>query len=153
STVVSMSEDQTIRVWDLGSGQERMMLTGQTSTFFGGARRCAVSADASVVITLSSSVVDTVRAWNLRAVFENSTSVRPEGYVFSCAISADGSTMVTAPSDSTLRVWDVRQGAEVLTLVGHDQAVRGCAVSGDGRLTVSASADRALKIWDARSGA
>ena len=74
------------------------------------------------------------------------------GGITGCAVSADGTIIVSAANDGTLKVWDGRSGAERFTLNGHASKVRGCAVSADGTTIVSASEDRTLKVWDGRSG-
>ena len=73
--------------------------------------------------------------------------------VYGCAISPDGSFIVSASWDKTLRVWDAKTGAERLTLSGHTDMVAGCAISPDGSFIVSASRDNTLKVWDAKTGA
>ena len=73
-------------------------------------------------------------------------------WVNSCAVSADGLTIVSASNDRTLKVWDGLSGAERFTLSGHVYKVNGCAVSADGLTIVSASDDTTLKVWDRRSG-
>ncbi len=75
------------------------------------------------------------------------------GRVNGCAVSADGSFIVSASDDQTLKVWDAASGAERLTLTGHTDRVTGCAISPDGSFIVSASHNRTLKVWDAASGA
>ena len=72
--------------------------------------------------------------------------------VFGCAVSPDGTFIVSASLDNTLKVWDARTGQVRLTLQGHTSGVAGCAVSADGAWIVSASWDTTLKVWDARSG-
>jgi WD40 repeat protein len=74
-------------------------------------------------------------------------------WVNGCAISPDGSFIVSASVDKTLKIWDAKTGAERLTLSGHKDAVYGCAISPDGSFIVSASWDKTLKIWDAKTGA
>ena len=69
-----------------------------------------------------------------------------------CAVSPDGTWIVSASADSTLKVWDARSGEARLTLQGHTDGVYGCAVSADGAFIVSASSDNTLKVWDARTG-
>src|SRR6266700_967369 len=73
-------------------------------------------------------------------------------YVWGCAFSPSGSTIVSASSDETLKVWDARTGEEQRTLRGHTASVRGCAFSPGGDAIVSASDDGTLKVWDARTG-
>jgi WD40 repeat protein len=73
--------------------------------------------------------------------------------VFGCAISPDGSFIVSSSHDQTLKVWDTATNAERLTLTGHTSRVNGCAISPDGNSIVSASNDQTLKVWDATTGA
>ena len=75
------------------------------------------------------------------------------GWVRGCAVSADGTTIISAHDDKTLKVWDGRTGAERFTLIGHADVVRDCAVSADGVTIISASDDGTLKVWDGRRGA
>jgi WD40 repeat protein len=72
--------------------------------------------------------------------------------VTGCAISQDGTTIVSVSADQTLKVWDGWSGAERFTLSGHALAVSGCAMSADGKTIVSASADRTLRVWDGHTG-
>ena len=46
-----------------------------------------------------------------------------------CAVSPDGSYIVSASSDRTLKVWDALTGTERLTFSGHTDSVNGCAVT------------------------
>ena len=69
-----------------------------------------------------------------------------------CAVSPDGTWIVSASYDNTLKIWDAATGAERATLTGHTGSVNGCAVSPDGTWIVSASDDNTLKIWDAATG-
>ena len=80
------------------------------------------------------------------------TIVGHTGEVSDCAISADGTVVVSAAHDDTLKVWDAQTGAERLTLSGHT-GVRRCAMSADGTVIVSASQDGTLRVWDGLTGA
>ena len=74
------------------------------------------------------------------------------GWVNGCAVSPDGTWIVSTSSDQTLRVWDAATGECLRTLTGHVSWVNGCAVSPDGTWIVSASGDRNLRVWDTASG-
>jgi hypothetical protein len=70
-----------------------------------------------------------------------------------CAVSPDGTWIVSGNHDHTLRIWDVATGAERATLTGHTGWVEACAVSPDRSWIVSASFDNTLKLWDVATGA
>jgi WD40 repeat protein len=72
--------------------------------------------------------------------------------VYGCAVSLDGTLVVSASRDKSLKVWNAASGAERLILQGHAAAVIGCAVSPGGTFIVSASDDTTLKVWDAHTG-
>lgn len=74
------------------------------------------------------------------------------GIIEGCAMSADGSIIVSASSDNMLKVWDAHTGVERMTLSGHTSAVNECDISADGSIIVSASEDGTLKIWDTKTG-
>jgi WD40 repeat protein len=77
--------------------------------------------------------------------------------VTSCAVSPDGSFIVSASYDGALKVWDTATGAEQLSLKGQTNPLSngslvGCAVSPDSRFVVSTCEDGSLKMWDAAKG-
>jgi hypothetical protein len=79
------------------------------------------------------------------------TLVGHTGFVHDCAVSPDGSFIVSA-GGHTLKVWDAATGRERATLAGHTEPVYACAISPDGSFIVSASRDNTLKVWDAAKG-
>ncbi len=72
--------------------------------------------------------------------------------VKSCAVSADGTRIVSASCDNTLKTWDAATGTEVLTLSGHTDWVTGCAMSPDGGYICSSSTDGTIRLWDTTTG-
>ena len=61
------------------------------------------------------------------------------GTVSGCAVSPDGTWIVSASGTDTLKIWDAATGAERATLTGHTSRCEACAVSPDGTWIVSAS--------------
>ena len=55
-----------------------------------------------------------------------------------CAVSPDGTWIVSAGMNETLKVWDAATGRELRTLTGHTKNMSGFAVSPDGAWIVSA---------------
>ena len=67
------------------------------------------------------------------------TLVGHTSMVEACAISPDGSFIVSASEDKALKIWDAAGGKERTTLRGHTSYVNACAISPDGSFIVSAS--------------
>src|SRR5262249_53728368 len=65
-----------------------------------------------------------------------------------CAISPDGSWLVSASDDNTLKIWDAASGDCLHAWTDHTNRVRACAISPDGSWLVFASDDNTLRIWD-----
>ena len=79
-------------------------------------------------------------------------------YVYCCAFSPDGKSVLSGSRDETLKIWSVSDGSERYTLSGHSARVNACAFSPDGKVVLSAagyimSNDNTLKLWDASTGA
>ncbi len=145
--IVSSSWDQTLKVWDARTGEERRTLRGHTDVVEG----CAISPAGDFIV--SASYDGTLKVWDVRTGEERRTLSGHTNAVHGCAISPAGDTIVSASGDQTLKVWDARTGEEQRTLSGHTSFVIWCAISPAGDFIVSASWDQTLKVWDARTGA
>jgi len=143
-TVVSGSDDCTVRVWDLATGQAR------TLEGHGGlVNAVALTADGRTAV--SGSDDHTVRVWDLATGEVVRTLEGHGGLVNAVGLPADGRTAVSGSSDNRLRVWDLATG-QARTLEGHRNVVRAVAVTPDGRTAVSASDDFSVRVWDLATG-
>jgi WD40 repeat protein/nucleoside phosphorylase len=144
--VVSASEDGTLKVWDLETGEELATLEGHGAMVIG----CAVTPDGRRVV--SASWDNTLKVWDLETGRELATLKGHGDSVNGCAVTPDGRRAVSASRDNTLKVWDLETGYELATLKGHGASVNACEVTLDGRRVVSASGDKTLKVWDLETG-
>ncbi|CAJ0863448.1 16545_t:CDS:10 [Entrophospora sp. SA101] len=62
-----------------------------------------------------------------------------------------GQYIVTGSRDKTIKLWD-STGQCLRTFVGHDNWVRGLVFHPSGKFLLSASDDKTLKIWDVKTG-
>jgi WD40 repeat protein len=146
--VVSGSADQTLRVWDLESGQCLATFEGHT----GGVQAVAVTPDGKMIV--SSSVDMTLKVWDLESGQCIFNLIGHSGYGGGLAITPDGKKVVSGSGDKTLKVWDLESGQCLSTLKGHTQSISlwGVAVTPDGRNIISGSNDDTIKVWDLSSG-
>jgi WD40 repeat protein/tRNA A-37 threonylcarbamoyl transferase component Bud32 len=145
-TLVSASSDKTIKVWDVGSGQERATLKGHTDTVWS----VALSDDGKTLV--SASWDDMVKVWDMGKGRESATLKGHMGAVTPVALSGDGKTLAWGSEDNTVKVWDVGTGQERATLKGHTNSVYSVALSRDGKTLGSGSWDGTVKVWDVATG-
>ncbi|EJD37496.1 WD40 repeat-like protein [Auricularia subglabra TFB-10046 SS5] len=149
SRVVSGSYDDTIRVWDVRSGE--MTLDGPLSSH-DGAVNCVARLSAGSLVA-SASNDSTIRLW----AFDSNGAVhagkvlRSERMVgvHAVAFSPDGSYLVSGSTDGALRVWNIITGERMGEPVrGHTDQVLSVAFSPDGGRVVSGSVDRTVRLWE-----
>jgi WD40 repeat protein len=141
--VISVSNDRTLRVWDLETGQTLKTLEGHISGLSG----IAVLDDHRAV---SASQDKTLLVWDLRAGHILRTLQGHTARV-RAVVAMDGRRAISAAADQTLRVWDLITGGTLKTLEGHTAGVTSVVVV-DSRRAVSASDDGTLRVWDLETG-
>ena len=144
--IVSGSWDNTLRVWDLGTGRYLNTLQGHT----GWVESVAVSLDGKHIV--SGGRDHTLRVWDLGTGRYLNTLQGHTGWVESVAVSPDGRHIVSGSKDTTLRVWELGSGRCLNTLRGHTDGVGSVAVSPDGRHIVSGSRNNTLRVWEFGTG-
>ena len=127
---VSGSDDKTLRIWDLETGQTLTTLQGHTD----GVDAVAITPDGRRAV--SGSRDKTLRVWHLETGQTLTTLRGHTDWVNAVAITPDGSRAVSGSDDNTLRVWDSTDGKEHVTLT-VDANVTACVVAHDNRIIVA----------------
>ncbi len=142
--IVSGSDDQTVRVWELATGQEvRRFRAGLLSAV----KTLAVTPDGKYVVS-GMDINGTVRLWELAT---GKVVRRFRGHrvgVNSVAVTPHGRYVVSGGWDGTVRLWELATGQEVRRFTGHEDWVRSVAVTPDGKYVVSGSRDGTVRVWD-----
>ena len=164
--LVSGSDDNTITIWDLSTGQELRTLTGHSDSV----NSVVISPDGQTVVSGSSD--KTIKIWQLSTGQELRT-LEGDGLINSLAISPDGQILVSSShtvvrSDyfdwksytvvrgndyntiNKIKIWQLSTGQELRTLKG-DCLINSLAISPDGQTLVSGG-DDTITIWDLSTG-
>jgi WD40 repeat protein len=144
--LASASHDQTVRLWDAATGQDRRY----TLRHAGEVRTVAFSPDGKVLASAGGDRV--VRLWKVSTAEHLGQLEGHADWIESVAFAPDGKLLASASSDGTVRVWDVASGKSLQRLTGHDGGVRCVAFAADGKTLVSGSTDRTLRVWDVVTG-
>jgi WD40 repeat protein/serine/threonine protein kinase len=140
------SPNQTLRVWDLKSGQLVHTLTGHRDWIN------AVTLRPDGHRAISASFDHTLRVWNLKNGRLERTLQGHTGWVNTVRVTPDGRRAISGSADHTLRLWDLRNGQPVRTLEGHTNSVTAVVLMPDGRRAISGSPDHTLRVWNLESG-
>ena len=159
SILASGSEDNTVRLWDVATGQERNTLTGQR---LGNVTSVAFSPDGRTIA--SGGKYRTVRLWDVVTGQEKQTLTVDEQFIRAgglipvtpVSFSPGGRTLASGGFDSRVRLWDVSAGELKHTLssplIGYTYGVLSVAFSPGGSILASGSADKRVRLWDVATG-
>jgi len=145
-SVLSASQDWTLKLWDRLSGQCLRSFKGHS----GWVSACAFAPDGRSV--LSASHDRTLKMWDRDSGQCLHSFKGHRSWVTACAFAPDGRSVLSASQDRTLKLWDRLSGLRLRSFKGHRSRVTACAFAPDGRKVLSASWDLTLKLWDSKSG-
>jgi len=143
---VSGSEDRTLKVWNVQTGECCQTLKGHDNEV----TSVAISADGQLAV--SGSKDKTLKVWSLRTVECRHTPEIHRSGVNSVAITPDGQIAVSVSDGDFLHVWDVQRGEcrhRLKSLDSH--GATSVAVSSDGQRVVSNSGSD-FKVFDLQTG-
>ncbi len=151
--LASGSSDQTVRFWDVPTGQATSTVASKIKEV----QALAFSRDGHWLAV--ENALDTVSLWDTTTGREirRFSSNKPLGvlgssWVYSIAFSPDGRLLASGVDDKTVRLWDVETGRPVRDLTAARRSVIYIAFSPNGRWLASGGDDKTIKIWEVATG-
>lgn len=131
------SYDNTIKIWDMESGEEVQTLKGHTA----GIRCLQLNGERLI----SGSLDRSIKVWNWRTGELIRTLLGPLGGIIS--LHCSDNWLAAGSMDRTIRVWCLSSKLGFL-LKGHTDWVNSVKVDAESRTLFSASDDCTVKLWD-----
>lgn len=138
--LASASLDQTIKLWEVSTGQCFKTLQGYKHLVLS----IAFAPDGSFATAHNDGAM---QVWSADGQRLRSFG-RHQSWVVSIAYSPDGQHLISGSSDYTAKIWQVETGECLKTLQGHTSRVWSVAVSLQG-IIATGSPDFTIKLWSA----
>jgi WD40 repeat protein len=146
--LASGANDDTVRLWDVSSGNELRCLRGQTGAPF------AVRFSPDGRLLASGANDGTLRLWDPVTGKELRQLQGPHRVDFALEFSPDGKSVAAGlgEMDGTIMLWETATGKEIRRFRGHSKGVLGLAFSPDGQRLASGSLDQTVCLWEVSTG-
>ena len=153
--LVSGSEDQTVRVYDLKAAYpaaEQIVLKDHEL-----AVKCvAISPNGRWLATGGGDSI--LRIWDMQSRQSMAMPIQlheHEGWITTLTFSRDGRWLATGSYDNTIRIWrmdEEKQPKVVHVLTGHSGLIKSVDFSRQGNMLVSIGSDREVRLWNLEQG-
>ena len=147
-TLISASDDKTIKVWSLNPPKLHLTLPKQDDEV-----TClALTPDNQTLV--SGDKEGTVKIWNLQTGKLVKTASKPrknKNCIHSIAISPDGRTIATGSSGKTIRVWNLNPVHLLYTSPRQEAEIMAIAAS-DNQTLISGDEEGTVQIWSLPTG-
>jgi len=156
--LVSGSEDQTARVWELNPAWRLERTIGAADhpeIISDRVMSLDFAADSSSLLVAGGIPSRNGELHLFNVADGQRTLFLPQAHddvVYAARFSPDGKRIASAGADKYLKTFDVASAQQLRRFEGHTSYVLDVAWKGDGQILVSSGADRAIKVWEAETG-
>lgn len=140
------SDDDTIRIWDLRSGECAHVLIGHD----GQVMATSLSDDCSFLLSCSG-MERSIYCWDVESETITNKLLGHRGGITCVELNRDNTMALSSGLDGSVRVWDLDRGECISTLHGHTDDVWCVKWMRDERYVLSGSSDYTIRLWDRTS--
>ena len=157
--LASCSMDQTIRIWNLRTGECIRVLNEHTHVVehIAFANQLADSNIAKLTADDNHSTANGNSSATHSSVAASASALSSASSsstaVSSTANTGGGVHLVSCSRDKTIKLWHISSGSCIRTLLGHDNWVRQVLFTPSGRFLISCSDDKSIRCWDLQKAA
>jgi WD40 repeat protein len=138
--LASGSFDQTIKLWELNSGEAIGTLTAGEMV-----NALALTPDGKTLI--ASSTQNSLEVWNLHNAKRTILGEHTD-WIFSLVPSLDNQIIASCSRDETIKIWDLETHQLKQTLTDNRQGALAIAIAPDNCTLVSSCGDKAIRVWN-----
>lgn len=154
TTLMTTSDDRTVRLWDLPAESSQRTFTGHTDYVRSGAFMPGAMASSGLLV--SGSYDRTVRIWDPRVQRRAAMTFKMAAPIENVLPMPAGTT-VLASADNKIAVLDIVAGKPMHMIQNHQKTVTSLALASNGERLLSGALDGHLKVfettgWNAVSG-
>jgi U3 small nucleolar RNA-associated protein 15 len=143
TTLMSASDDKTVRLWDLPSNEPSCMFTGHSDYVRSGAFMPGGNSN----LLVSGSYDETVRVWDARAPSAAVMTFKHADPIEDVLPLPSGTTLLAAAGNA-ISVLDLVAAKPLRLITNHQKTVTTLSLASNGRRVVSGSLDGHAKVFD-----
>lgn len=145
-TVVTCGADQTVRVWDAMTGQQKFQMRGHQGAVH------AVAVNNAGTQAVSTGADGTIRLWDIVGGRQLKQLASFSATMYSVLVVADGTHAIVGGADSVIRVIDLKSGDVTESLKGHRDYIHCLRLYPGGQRFLSYGYSGRFHSWEYPSG-
>jgi WD40 repeat protein len=142
NTIISGSQDRTIKVWNAGNGDLIKSINAHNGIIY------QVEFNSANNQFASCSIDSTIKIWDSNTYELITTLKSTRGELRSISYHSSGNYIASSGSSSLIDIWDISNGEVFRTLEGHTNSVRKVMFSRSRNKIISGGSDDKVIIWN-----